>query len=73
MALIPNPSTEPAIRGREEILDQLRAVRRQYRKGYGPLQRALQAHNNALCWVLGATQAELQTGTFLGGILNVDF
>lgn len=73
MELVPDPAPAPQMRTRDEVLDQLRAVRRQYRRGYGPLRQALQAHNNALCWTLGATQQELQAGKFLGGILNVDF
>lgn len=73
MALIPDSESTPTMRTREEVLEQLRAVRLQYRRGFGPMRQALQAHNNALCWVLGATQEELQVGKFLGGILNVDF
>lgn len=73
MALIPETPENPPMRTREEVLEQLRVVRRKYRQGYGPLRSTLQAQNNALCWVLGATRLELQRGDFLGGILNVDF
>ena len=73
MALIPDPNPAPQMRTRDEVLDQLRAVRRQYRRGHGPLRRPLQEQHGVLCWVLGATPEESRLGTFLGGILNVDF
>lgn len=73
MALIPDSESTPAMRTREEVLEQLRAVRTQYRKGYGPQRYALQVQHQMLCWVLGATKQEIDTQQFLGGILNVDF
>lgn len=73
MALIPESIPFPQMRSRDEVLDQLRAVRLQYRKGYGPLRNPLRTQHEMLCWVLGATVEEMRGGTFLGGILNVDF
>ena len=74
MALIPSePGHGIEMRGLEEVLDQLRAVRRQYRKGFGPNRDGLRAQDRMLCWVLGATPDELRDQKFLGGILNVDF
>lgn len=73
MALNPSQPEEPQLRSREEILDQLRAVRRQLRRGYGPVRTQLLAQEHTLCWILGATQEELVNRKFLGGSLNVDF
>lgn len=66
-------ATNRQMRSREEILAQLRSVRAQYRRGYGPLRASLLAQDRVLCWMLGATQEELTNQKFLGGILNVDF
>lgn len=73
MALIPDPNPGPEMRTLEEVRSQLRAVRRQYRKGFGPQRDALRAQHDMLCWVLGATREQLLNQKFLGGILNVDF
>lgn len=73
MALIPDSESTPTMRTREEVLEQLRAVRKQYRRGFGPQRNALRVQNEMLCWVLGASRPERRLDTFLGGILNVDF
>ena len=71
--LYPPAGALPTLRSREEILDQLRAVRRQLRRGYGPVRSQLLAQEHTLCWVLGASQEELTNRKFLGGSLNVEF